>query len=322
VGFTDQRSVARLGPNMVLRPNKDALDRDDVDTEQPAPSQRRMVVVGAGGMLGQRVVDIARVHGWDVVAAPRETCDVTDLASLTGALERISPSVVVNCAAWTDVDGAEQHEEQALAINGTGAGNLARVTAALGARLIHVSTDYVFGGTSSDGQPYAEDAPTAPRSAYGRTKLAGEQQVAEHNPNHLICRTAWLFGSGGGNFVDTMVRLAGERDRIDVVDDQTGSPTWTGHLAAALVQVAGTDATGIAHLAGAGQVTWRGLAAETMALIGATVEVHPVTTEAFPRPAPRPAWSVLGTTRSDVPRLPPWQDGLAAHLIEVNAAHP
>lgn len=322
MGFTDQRSVSRLGPNMVIRPNKNALDRDDVDAEQPAANQRRMVVVGAGGMLGQRVADIARVHGWEVVAAPRETCDVTDLATLTGYLERVSPTVVVNCAAWTDVDGAEAHEEQALAVNGEGAGNLAKVGAALGARIVQVSTDYVFDGAGNGGAPYAEDAPTAPRSAYGRTKLVGEQLVAEHNPNHLICRTAWLFGQGGGNFVDTMVRLAGERDAIDVVDDQTGSPTWTGHLAAALVQVAGTDATGIAHLAGAGQVTWWGLAAETIALIGATTEVRPVTTEAFPRPAPRPAWSVLGTTRSDVPRLPRWQDGLAAHLIEVNAAHP
>ncbi|MFA4928203.1 MAG: dTDP-4-dehydrorhamnose reductase [Patulibacter sp.] len=322
MGFSQQRSVSRLGPNMVIRPNKNALDRDDVDVERAAPSQKRMVVVGAGGMLGHRVADIARVHGWDVVPAPRETCDITDLSGVTTYLEQVSPTVVVNCAAWTDVDGAEEHEAAALAVNGTGAGNLAKATAALGVRLIHVSTDYVLAGDDNGGEPYAEDAATGPQSAYGRTKLVGEQLVAEHNPNHLICRTAWLFGEGGGNFVDTMVRLAGERDRLDVVDDQTGSPTWTGHLAAALVQVAGGDATGIAHLAGTGQVTWHGLAAETVALIGATATVNPVTTDAFPRPAPRPAWSVLGSTRDDVPRLPSWRDGLAAHLIEVNAAHP
>ncbi len=321
MGFSQQRSVSRLGPNMVIRPNKNALDRDDVDVERAAPSQKRMVVVGAGGMLGHRVADIARVHGWDVVAAPRQTCDITSLSGVTTYLEQVSPTVVVNCAAWTDVDGAEEHEAAALAINGEGAGNLAKATAALGVRLIHVSTDYVLRGDDNGGRPYAEDAPTDPQSAYGRTKLAGERLVAEHNPNHLICRTAWLFGEGGGNFVDTMVRLAGERDRLDVVDDQTGSPTWTGHLAAALVQLAGSPATGIAHLAGAGQVTWCGLAAETVALIGADVEVHPVTTDAFPRPAPRPAWSVLGSTRDDVPRLPAWRDGLSAHLIEVNAAH-
>lgn len=320
MGFSQQRSVSRLGPNMVLRPNKNALDRDDVDVEQAGASQKRLVVVGAGGMLGHRVVDVARAHGWDVVAAPREACDITDLERLTVYLERVSPTVVINCAAWTDVDGAEEHEDQALAINGEGAGNLARVTAALGARLIHVSTDYVLRGDDNGGEPYTEDAQTDPQSAYGRTKLVGERLVAEHNPNHLICRTAWLFGAGGGNFVDTMVRLAHERDRIDVVDDQTGSPTWTGHLAVALVQAAGGSATGIAHIAGAGQTTWWGLASETIAVIDATVEVNPVTTAAFPRPAPRPAWSVLGSTRDDVPRLPAWQDGLAAHLIEVNAS--
>ena len=321
MGFSQQRSVSRLGPNMVLRPNKNALDRDDVDVERAGQSQKRMVVVGAEGMLGHRVADIARVHGWDVVAAAHAVCDITNLAGVTTYLEQVSPTVVVNCAAWTDVDGAEEHEDAARAVNGEGAGNLAKATAALGVRLIHVSTDYVLRGDDNGGRPYAEDAPTDPQSAYGRTKLLGEQLVAEHNPNHLICRTAWLFGEGGGNFVDTMVRLAGERDRIDVVDDQTGSPTWTGHLAAALVQVAGSGATGIAHLAGSGQVTWWGLASEAVSLIGSTVEVVPVTTDAFPRPAPRPAWSVLGSTRTDVPRLPAWQDGLAAHLIEVNAAH-
>lgn len=320
MGFSQQRSVSRLGPNMVIRPNKNALDRDDVDVEQAGSSQKRLVVVGAGGMLGRRVVDVARAHGWDVVAAPRETCDITDLERVTVYLERISPAVVINCAAWTDVDGAEEHEAEALAINGEGAGNLARATAALGARLIHVSTDYVLRGDDNGGEPYTEDAPTDPQSAYGRTKLAGERLVAEHNPNHLICRTAWLFGEGGANFVDTMVRLAGEREQIDVVDDQTGSPTWTGHLAVALVQAAGGSATGIAHTSGTGQTTWWGLASETIAMIDATVEVRPVTTDAFPRPAPRPAWSVLTSTRDDVPRLPAWQDGLAAHLIEVNAA--
>ncbi len=321
MGFMNQRGVTRLGPNLVIRPKGGGLQAD-VEDDAPPPSKRRMVVVGAGGMLGHRVVDIARVHGWDVVAATRDDCDITDLAGVTDYLERLTPTAVVNCAAWTDVDGAEQHEDDALAVNGEGAGNLARATAALGVRLIHVSTDYVLRGDDNGGQPYAEDAPTDPQSAYGRTKLIGEQLVAENNPNHLICRTAWVFGEGGGNFVDTMVRLAGERDQLDVVDDQTGSPTWTGHLAAALVQVAASQATGIAHLAGSGQVTWCGLAAETVSLIQSKAEVRPVTTDAFPRPAPRPAWSVLGSTRDDVPRLPAWQDGLTAHLIEVNAAHP
>jgi dTDP-4-dehydrorhamnose reductase len=315
MGFSQQRSVQRLGPNMVIRPNKNALDRDEDDGPSAPDQRRRMVVVGATGMLGQRVADVARVHGWDVVEAPRAAFDLTDLQSTTVWLERTSPSVVVNCAAYTDVDAAEEHEDDALAVNGEGAGNLAKATAAIGARIVHVSTDYVFAGDAA--QPYREDDPVDPQGAYGRTKLAGERLVAEHNPDHLICRTAWLFGAGGGNFVDTMLRLAADRDEVSVVDDQTGSPTWTGHLAPALVRLAGDEARGVAHTVGGGQVTWCGLAAETFALAGAATHALPVTTAEFPRPAPRPAWSVLASTRPDVPALPVWRDGLRGHLLEV-----
>jgi dTDP-4-dehydrorhamnose reductase len=316
MGFSQQRSVQRLGPNMVIRPNKNALDRSDDDGPSAGPQRRRMVVVGASGMLGHRVADVARVHGWDVVAAPRVAFDLTDLGSTTTYLEKASPAVVVNCAAYTNVDGAEEDEATALRVNGDGAGNLAKATAALGARIVHVSTDYVFRGDATE--PYAEDAPVDPQGAYGRTKLAGEQQVAEHNPDHLICRTAWLFGEGGGNFVDTMLKLAADRDEVSVVADQQGGPTWTGHLAPALVQAAGSDARGIAHLCGAGRTTWHGLAAETFLLAGTGTTALPVTTAEFPRPAPRPAWSVMASTRGDVPQMPSWQDGLRGHLREAN----
>ncbi|MCK9248378.1 MAG: dTDP-4-dehydrorhamnose reductase [Solirubrobacteraceae bacterium] len=315
MGFVRHREIQRLGPNMIIRPNAGALDRDEVDVDEPGERRRRMVVVGALGMLGHRVADVARVHGWDVVAIDRPEIDITDLHGTTLTLERLSPTVVVNCAAFTDVDGAEEQEDAALAVNGAGAGNLARATAALGVRIVHVSTDYVLPGDATE--PYAEDAVPGPTNAYGRTKLVGEQEVAEHNPDHLICRTAWLFGAGGPNFIDTMVRLADDRDEVTVVDDQTGSPTWTGHLAPALVRAAGSDARGIAHTVGAGQVTWRGLAAETFTLIGSDTVATPVTSDAFPRPAPRPAWSVLASTRSDVPRLPDWREGVKAHLAEV-----
>lgn len=320
MGFSQQRNVQRLGPNMVIRPNKNALDRDDVQRAEAERQQRRLVVVGANGMLGHRVVDVGRVHGWDVVSATREAFDLTDLGSVTAYLERISPTAVVNCAAWTDVDGAEEREAEALAVNGTGAGNLAKATAALGARLVHVSTDYVFAGDAD--APYPEDAPVDPQGAYGRTKLAGEREVAEHNPDHVICRTAWLFGEGGGNFVDTMLRLSEGRDEVTVVDDQTGSPTWTGHLAPVLVALAGSDVRGVAHTAGSGQVTWCGLAAETFRLAGVATRATPVTSDAFPRPAKRPAWSVLGTTRRDVPSLPEWREGLRAHLAEIGRLAP
>lgn len=318
MGYVRQGEIQRLGPNTIIRPNRGQLEREDSDAPAAGPRQRRMVVTGAAGMLGQRVVDVGRVHGWDVVAAPRAEIDVTNLDLTTRTLEALSPTVVINCAAFTDVDGAEEHEAEALRINGDGAGNLARATAALGVRLIHVSTDYVFAGDAHE--PYREDAPTAPQGAYGRTKLAGEQQVALHNPNHLICRTAWVFGSAGRNFVDTMVALAADRDEVQVVDDQTGSPTWTGHLAPALVRAAAGEATGIAHMAGGGQVTWCGLAAEVFARIGGGTRATPVTTDAFPRPARRPAWSVLASTRADVPVLPDWHEGVRSHLLETGAA--
>ncbi|CAB4914756.1 unannotated protein [freshwater metagenome] len=320
MGFSQQRSVQRLGPNMVIRPNKNALDRTDVDAPDRADHRRRIVVVGATGMLGHRVADVARVHGWDVVEAPRAAFDLTDLVGTTTWLEKTSPAVVVNCAAWTDVDGAEADEAAAMAVNGEGAGNLAKGTAAIGARIVHVSTDYVFRGDASE--PYREDAPVDPQGAYGRTKLAGERLVAEHNPDHLICRTSWLFGEGGGNFVDTMLKLSADRDELSVVADQQGCPTWTGHLAPALVAVAASDARGVAHLCGSGRTTWHGLAQETFALAGTGTTVHPVTTDEFPRPAPRPAWSVMASTRADVPALPAWQDGLHGHLAEANRLAP
>lgn len=315
MGFSQQRSVQRLGPNMVIRPNKNALDRDDPDGPSAADERKRLVVTGAAGMLGQRVVDVARAHGWGVVEAPRSAFDLTDLESTTVWLEKTSPTAVINCAAYTNVDGAEEHEDEALRVNGDGAGNLAKATAALGARLVHVSTDYVFRGDGTE--PYREDDPVDPQGAYGRTKLEGERQVAEHNPNHLIARTSWLFGAGGGNFVDTMLRLAADRDELSVVADQTGCPTWTGHLAPALVALAGSEARGIGHLCGGGQTTWQGLAAETFALSGSPTRALPVTTAEFPRPAPRPAWSVLARTRDDVPKLPDWREGLRGHLLEI-----
>jgi dTDP-4-dehydrorhamnose reductase len=272
----------------------------------------RIAVTGAGGMLGQAVVAAAAERGHQVVALTRAEADVTDAAALRAALAGAAPDAIVNCAAWTDVDGAESDEDAATAVNGTGAARVAAAAAACGARLVHVSTDYVFDGSKRD--PYVESDPVAPASAYGRSKLAGERAVEAVAPNHAIARTAWLFGTGGTNFVDTMLRLGSERDEVRVVTDQVGCPTWTGDLAPALLDLAAAEATGVFHLAAAGQCSWHDLAAAAMRRAGLDCAVAPTTTAEFPRPAARPAYSVLRSERAGTPALPAWQDGLAAYL--------
>src|SRR3954471_14172490 len=198
----------------------------------------RLLVTGAAGMLGTDVVAAAAGH--DVVALARADLDITDNDAVRAAVRDTRPDAIVNCAAWTDVDGAEAHEAAATRINGDGAGHVAAAGAEAGAHVVHVSTDYVFPGDASS--PYREDAPTGPIAAYGRSKLAGELAVEEAAPSsHAIVRTAWVFGPHGKNFVDTMLRLGAEREEIAVVDDQVGCPTYTGHLAPALVEIAERD---------------------------------------------------------------------------------
>ena len=281
----------------------------------------RILVTGAGGMLGSVVAATAVAAGHDVGARERSRLDITDAAAVDEAISGEPWDAVVNCAAWTDVDGAQEHEEQATLVNGEGTGNLARACAGAGVRLVHVSTDYVFDGEK--GEPYLESDPTGPRSAYGRSKLAGEQAVSASGADHAIVRTGWLYGAGGTNFVDTMLRLASGNQSIDVVDDQTGRPTWTGDLAPALVALATGSATGIFHAAGRGSCTWFGLARAALELAGSDCRVEPTTTASFPRPAPRPAFSVLDTERGEeAVRLGDWHDGLAAYLAESGVAQP
>lgn len=281
----------------------------------------RLLVTGAGGMLGSAVAATAMAAGHDVGARERSRLDITDAAAVDEAIGAERWDAVVNCAAWTDVDGAEEHEEQATLVNGEGPANLARACATSGVRLVHVSTDYVFAGDKEG--PYVESDPTGPRSAYGRSKLAGEQAVAASGAEQATVRTSWLYGAGGPNFVDTMLRLGGERDSVSVVDDQLGRPTWTGDLAPALVACATSGATGLFHAAGQGSCTWFELARTALGLAGSDCLVEPTTTESFPRPAPRPANSVLDTERGgEAVRLGPWQDGLVAYLNEIGAAQP
>ncbi|MFD2026056.1 dTDP-4-dehydrorhamnose reductase [Promicromonospora aerolata] len=260
------------------------------EEHQPA----RWLVVGAAGMLGQDVVAAARAAGHDVTGIGRSDLDITDAATVSDVVA--GHDVVVNCAAWTAVDDAETHEAEAFAVNAAGAANLARVTAAAGARLVHVSTDYVFDGRATE--PYPEDAPVRPRSAYGRTKAAGEWAVRAEAPDAVVVRTAWLYGAGGRCFPRTIARVAGERDRLSVVDDQTGQPTWTADLAHLIVRLVGAKAPGgIYHGTSSGQVTWFGFAREVVAASGHTTPVDPTTSAAYQLPAPRPAYSVLGHDR-------------------------
>jgi dTDP-4-dehydrorhamnose reductase len=272
----------------------------------------RLLVTGAAGMLGTDVAAAAAGH--DVVALARAELDITDADAVRAAVLDVRPDAVVNCAAWTNVDGAEASEAEATAINGDGAGHLAAAAAEAGAFIVHVSTDYVFAGDATE--PYGEADPTGPRTAYGRSKLAGELAVAAAAPSaHAIVRTAWVFGPHGKNFVDTMLRLGAERDALRVVGDQIGCPTYTGHLARALVAIAETRPNGVLHVAGGGRCSWADLARATFEAAGMPVGVTSITTAEYPLPAPRPAFSVLGSTRADAPTLPSWQEGLAAHLL-------
>ena len=276
----------------------------------------RFLVTGAGGMLGHDLLTVLRDH--DVTAATRAELDITDTAKVRDLVA--GHDVVINAAAWTDVDGAEADEAAATAVNGAGVAALAAACAATGARLVHVSTDYVFAGDAAG--PYAEDAPTAPVNAYGRSKLAGETAVLGALPDTgYVVRTAWLYGAHGGNFVRTMLRLAGEREFVDVVDDQVGQPTWSLELARALVALADAGApAGVYHATAQGQTSWHGLAAAVFAEAGLDpARVRPTTSAAFVRPAPRPSYSVLGHDRwaaAGLAPLRPWRAMLAAALAD------
>src|SRR4051794_34087998 len=241
----------------------------------------RLLVTGAGGMLGRAVVEAAQRLGHDVCAAARAELDVTDAAAVERALAELRPRAVVNCAAYTDVDGAETERATAAAVNGEGAGNVAAAAAHVGARIVHISTDYVFDGSKRE--PWLESDPVGPLGAYGETKLAGELAVAEANPAHAIVRTAWLFGAGGRNFVDTMLAPGAERDEGSGGTDQVGCPTWTGHLAGPLVELAERPQdTGIHHAAGNGWCTWNELAIEVFDRAGIDCRVLPTTSADFP----------------------------------------
>jgi dTDP-4-dehydrorhamnose reductase len=270
-------------------------------------------------MLGADVRRAGERAEHDLILVDLPELDITDEQAVLAFYERERPQATINCAAWTDVDGAESSRDGAYAVNARGAGNLARAAASIDTPLLHISTDYVFDGIApldADGhpRPYVESDPTGPRSVYGETKLAGELQALDASPAHTVVRTAWLYGIDGPNFVATMLRLASERDSVQVVDDQVGSPTWSGHLAPAIVGLLERGVSGLVHLTGAGSVSWNGFAKEIFRQAEVDCRVEAVPSSEMARPAPRPAFSVLETEREDVLPMGPWQDGLAGYL--------
>jgi dTDP-4-dehydrorhamnose reductase len=279
----------------------------------------RILVTGAGGMLGHDLVRAATSTGVECVALTHGELDVTDAARAHTVVSAAKPDVLLNCAAWTDVDGAESAVDAAVAANGEGAGNVARAASRAGAWTIQVSTDYVFDGAKRT--PYLESDATRPLSAYGTSKLAGESAVAREAPeSYTIVRSSWLFGAHGHCFPATILRLAREREELTVVDDQVGRPTFTGHLAGALLTLCETRPLGIVHVAGEGSCSWFELAGEVVAAADLSARVNPGTTAEQGRPASRPPYSVLGTERPDeAPALPHWREGLAAYMTATGA---
>jgi dTDP-4-dehydrorhamnose reductase len=275
----------------------------------------RCLVLGGTGMLGRAVVAEARSRGWAALGLSHAQADLTDRDDLLGWAERFRPEVVVNCAAYTKVDAAEADRERAFAVNGDGVANAAALAGRAGARLVQVSTDYVFDGKAQ--APYREDAPTAPLSVYGESKLAGERRALAYE-RALVVRASWLFGPGGASFVATMVGLI-EAGRLPlrVVADQVGCPTSTPSLARALLDLAARNASGIVHYQDREPVSWYAFAVEIARLWSGAAEVIPVTSVEFPRPARRPAYSVLDAGRFETIAgrlVEPWECGLVETL--------
>ena len=288
----------------------------------PNLDDKKIFVIGSTGMLGSALSDKLLELSCDVEFAswPKKDgksflLDITNSKSLADSFERIKPDIVFNCSAYTDVDGAEGDYDTAYKINATGVENIAKLCKKNNSLLVHISTDYVFPGDAD--KPYTPDDPTEPVTAYGRSKFAGEKAIAQTGCEHIIIRTAWLFGPGGNNFVDTIIKLAKSRDEIKVVDDQLGCPTYTKQLADCMIALAASNGRGVFHFCNGLACSWYDFASEIVKLSGIDCKVLPCSSDEFPRPAKRPAYSVLDiskTTQTVEMSVMSWQEALKDYL--------
>jgi dTDP-4-dehydrorhamnose reductase len=277
----------------------------------------RVVVTGAAGQLGQDVVKELARKNHEALGIDRELLDITIEADVMKYINEVKPDVILHCAAYTNVDAAEENEEIAYQINAAGTEFLAKAAKQTGAKMLYISTDYVFDGTAA--VPYEVDQQTMPLGAYGRTKLAGEELLQKHVERFFIVRTAWVFGVYGQNFVKTMLRLGEERGEVGVVHDQVGSPTYTVDLARFMVELMETEKYGIYHATNGGVCSWYEFAVEIFKQAGLKVTVNPLTSDQFPRPAARPHYSVLSKKQIAEQGFTPlrdWKEALAAYLKE------
>lgn len=275
----------------------------------------KVLVTGANGQLGRELTLWKPVEGLEIVGMGRQELDITSLDQCRAAVTAVKPDVVIHCAAYTAVDQAEFDAEGAYRVNASGTRNVAIAAREVGAKLIFVSTDYVFDGKGS--KPYQEYDVTNPQTVYGKSKLAGEQMVQSLHDRWFIVRTSWVYGAHGANFVKTMLKLGAERDHLSVVHDQVGSPTYTKDLAAFLLELAATEAYGIYHASNSGSCSWYEFAQAIFREAGLSVTVNPCTTEEFPRPAPRPAYSIMDQSAirvNGLQELPHWETALKDFL--------
>jgi dTDP-4-dehydrorhamnose reductase len=275
----------------------------------------RTLVFGGTGIVGSAVVREGRSRGWPVLGLSRDQGEITDRRRVDEICAHFRPDLIVNCAAFTQVDLCESEPGRAFAVNGAAVGNLVGAAETAGARLVHLSTDYVFDGRAA--APYREEHPTAPQSVYGASKLAGEE-LALASGRALVVRTSWIFGTGGANFVDTIAgRIRGGQKSFRVVSDQVGAPTWAPFLARAVSDLGEWAVTGLVHYQNRPSVSWFELAQEIARRLDPEVEVAPIPTSEAPRPARRPAYSVLAVDRFEKlagRSVESWQDGLTSHL--------
>jgi dTDP-4-dehydrorhamnose reductase len=284
--------------------------------------QKQVLVIGHRGMLGQDLLPLLQARpGYQVTGWDLPEVDITNLAQVSACLHQLKPDVVVNTAAYTNVEACETQPATAYQVNAVGAGHVAQACGQLGARLIHISTDYVFDGQAVS--PYVESACAGSLNVYGWSKLAGELVVQTAHPQAVIVRTAWLFGRHGKNFVETMLKLGQTRNQINVVDDQCGSPTSTQELCRAILALVEHDGCGIYHAAGAGSCTWFELAQSIFAYTGMDhIQVSPIKTKDYPLRAARPPFSALDSSKLSREvgiRMQPWQESLLSYLNAIPA---